>query len=441
MVDWTKIPDLGTVALLATAFATVARRSQTPVSSLWLSGWVLIAIHFAALLFADLSGSLGAIAEFVALATLAWAGLLFLWAAVPYRKEPSSIRMMSVVLCTNSLFIITVIFGPGPLWLLQLSAFLLGAAPLAVAISTARSFMHPLRYVIVAMYVGLSIFLLANQKNPDPYFGLNAVFFTIYFGCSLHFFFVFRRLGTAAIVTTAGFLAWASVFAIAPSIHSYLPSIQFESEVWNLPKYIVAVGMILIVLQQQIEHNKHLALHDELTGLPNRRLFHDRLTSALERAKRSGTRTGLLLVDLDRFKQVNDSVGHHGGDEVLKHVAQVLQGRIRRCDTVARTGGDEFSIILEEPITRSDAERVCHSLIELVHQSLAFEGHTIRVGASIGLAIYPEDAPNSETLRVAADLRMYAHKNKTRGSTEVTAPLTPQSQPASDAVIESRNTA
>jgi diguanylate cyclase (GGDEF)-like protein len=441
MVDWTKLPDLGTVALLATAFATVARRSQTPVSSLWLTGWVLIAIHFAALIFATLPGLPGTFAVFVALVSLAWAGLLFMWAAVPYRKESSSIRMMILVLCTNLLYISATVFGPGPEWLLPLSAVLLGAGPLAVAISTARSFMHPLRYVVVVMYVALSILLLGTQNNPNPDFGLDAVFSTIYFGCALHFFFVFRRLGTAVIVTTAGFLAWASVFVVAPSIHTYLPSIQFESEVWNLPKYIVAVGMILIVLQQQIEHNKHLALHDELTGLPNRRLFQDRLASALERARRSGTRTGLLLVDLDRFKQVNDSVGHHGGDEVLKHVAQVLQGRIRRSDTVARTGGDEFSIILEEPVTRDDAERVSRSLIELLHQSLAFEGHTIRIGASIGLAIYPEDAPNSETLRVAADLRMYAYKNKTRGTVEIRNSEEQPSSRSTDTIIESRNTA
>jgi diguanylate cyclase (GGDEF)-like protein len=441
MVDWTKLPDLGTVALLAAAFATVARRSQTPVSSLWLTGWVLIAFHFAALIFAPVIGPVGTTADFVSLTSLAWAGLFFMWAAVPYRKEPSSVRMWITILFTNLLYISTTILWPGHAWLLSLSAFLLGAAPLAVAISTARSFMHPLRYVIVILYVALSIFLLSNQHNPGPDLGLDAVFFTVYLGCSLHFFIVFRRLGAAIFVTTAGFLAWASVFIIAPSIQNFLPSIHFEDEVWNLPKYIVAVGMILIVLQQQIEHNKHLALHDELTGLPNRRLFHDRLTSALERARRSGTRTALLLIDLDRFKQVNDSVGHHVGDEVLKHVAQTLLGRIRRADTVARTGGDEFSIILEEPITRDDAERVSRSLIELLHQSLALEGHTIRVGASIGLAIYPEDAPNSETLRVAADLRMYAYKNKTRGTPEYSNPLGPQASRSSDTVIESRNTA
>src|ERR1019366_10683029 len=105
MIDWTKLPDLGTVALLATAFATVARRSQTPVSGLWLAGWVMVAFHFAALLFAPLPGFYGISASFVALAALAWAGFFFMWASVPYRKEPSSQRMLVTVLAANTLYL------------------------------------------------------------------------------------------------------------------------------------------------------------------------------------------------------------------------------------------------------------------------------------------------------------------------------------------------
>ena len=167
--------------------------------------------------------------------------------------------------------------------------------------------------------------------------------FTIYFGCCLHFWYAYRRATTGAFITIAGFLAWAAVFVVAPGMNIFLPNLRLESEVWNLPKYVVAVGMILLLLEDQIEHNKYLALHDELTGLPNRRLFQDRLASALERARRTGSQTALLLVDLDQFKQVNDALGHHAGDQLLERVGRVFSARVRRSDTVARTGGDEFS--------------------------------------------------------------------------------------------------
>jgi diguanylate cyclase (GGDEF)-like protein len=197
---------------------------------------------------------------------------------------------------------------------------------------------------------------------------------------------------------------------------AFLPGFHLESEVWNLPKYVVAVGMILLLLEDQIAHNKFLALHDELTGLPNRRLFQDRMTSAIERARRSGTHTALLLVDLDRFKLVNDTLGHHVGDLLLQFVSSIFVGRVRRSDTVARTGGDEFCVILEEPVSRADAERVGDSLMQLLNEPLELGEHTVQIGASVGIAVFPEDADTMEALCIKADLQMYADKHRTGGS-------------------------
>jgi diguanylate cyclase (GGDEF)-like protein len=200
-------------------------------------------------------------------------------------------------------------------------------------------------------------------------------------------------------------------FGLMPLIKTYLPLFHVEKEVGDLPKFVVAMGMLLILLEDQIEHNKFLALHDELTGLPNRRLFHDRLSNALERARRTGAQTALLLVDLDHFKQVNDSFGHHIGDLLLQRVAAAFSGRVRRSDTVARTGGDEFSVILEEPTSRADAELVGHSLIQLLTEPLQLGNHTVRIGASVGIAIFPSDAADMESLCIAADQRMYDAKH------------------------------
>jgi diguanylate cyclase (GGDEF)-like protein len=177
---------------------------------------------------------------------------------------------------------------------------------------------------------------------------------------------------------------------------------------------VVALGMMLLLLEDQIEHNKDLALHDMLTGLPNRRLFEDRMTSTLERSRRTGAGMALLVIDLDGFKKVNDTLGHHVGDLVLQCVASAFAERVRRSDTVARTGGDEFSVILEGPANRDEAEKVGNSLRQLLSNPLDVEGRDVRVAASIGIALFPEDASDAESLCIAADRRMYDIKRLSR---------------------------
>lgn len=414
MVDWSKLPDLLTVALLASAFATAARRSHAAVSALWLTGWIMIAIHFAALLVAPVPGIAGAIATLIGLATLTWTGALFTLTSVPYRLDPSVRWMLASLLFAYTLYIGLVTIAPTLTWALTPAALLLGAAPLMVTLLNLSRVNHPLRWMVVTLHLGLAAFLLAFQQHSA--LSLNAIFFTVYFGCCLSFLYTYRRLTAGAFITTAGFLAWAAVFVVGPALHAFLPSFHPENEVWNLPKYVAAIGMILLILEEQIEHNKYLALHDELTGLANRRLFQDRLSSALERARRSGAHAALLLIDLDHFKQVNDTVGHHVGDLVLKQASQAFLGRVRRSDTVARTGGDEFAVILEEPTSREEAEHVGRSLIQLLDQPLLVEGRALRVGASVGIAVFPEDASTAEALRIAADLCMYRRKHEGRAS-------------------------
>lgn len=419
MVDWSKLPDIAAVALLTAAFASVARRGQSSLSGLWLLGWTMIMLHFAAFLFLPLPGPWSELASFLALATLASAGVLFMWAAVPFRHELSSLWILVALLGTNTLYIGLLVIDPIDSWALAPAAILIGASPLAIALLT-----H-MRWFVVGLYASLSVFLLVFERRPGngAALALNAVLFTVYLGCSIHFWYAYRRATTGAFITIAGFFAWASVFVAAPVLGSVFPNFHLESEVWNLPKYVVAVGMILLLLEDQIEECKYLALHDELTGLPNRRLFQDRLNSALVRARRSGSQVALMLVDLDDFKQVNDTVGHHAGDTLLKHVGELFTGRVRRSDTVARTGGDEFSVILEEPMTRADAVRVAKSLSDLLDNSFEIDGQMVQVGASVGVAVFPDDATDVESLCIAADLRMYA------GKTAAKASLADQAQP------------
>jgi diguanylate cyclase len=434
LVEWGKLPDLAAIAALTCAFASVARRGPTSTSSHWLMGWVLIAVHFAADIFQPSSAFLGAVVWDIGTVSLAAAGVLFMWASVPYRIERSSQLMLGSLLVTNTLYIVLTGFEHPAAWALDIAAVLFGAAPLAIALGAKHGFTHVLRWLLVGLYCMLSVFLLAFQNRPGNglILSLNAVLFTVYFGCCIHVWYSYRGRGSAgSLISIVGFLGWAAVFAIGPLVLVFAPGAKVDSEVWNLPKYVVAVGMILLLLEDQIEHNKYLALHDELTGLPNRRLFLDRLALSLERARRMESKAALLVVDLNHFKQVNDSLGHHVGDLLLKRVSEIFSSRVRRSDTVARTGGDEFSLILEEPTNRSNAKLVAKSLMEMLNEPLQIGDNAVQVGASIGVAVFPDDAADIESLCIAADLRMYDTKNESRDSAGDRLPVRSEPGPAS----------
>ncbi|AEG50201.1 response regulator receiver modulated diguanylate cyclase/phosphodiesterase with PAS/PAC sensor(s) [Sphingobium chlorophenolicum L-1] len=160
---------------------------------------------------------------------------------------------------------------------------------------------------------------------------------------------------------------------------------------------------------------RYMALHDALTGLPNRTLFEDRLDNAIAQARRHHGQVAVLMLDLDRFKNINDSLGHHVGDELLEQVAARLRACLRESDTAARLGGDEFAIILPEIASIEDAEIVAKRILEVLQEPFHVEQHELNIGGSIGIARYPDDGTDHGTLLRAADAAMYDAKAQGRG--------------------------
>jgi len=154
----------------------------------------------------------------------------------------------------------------------------------------------------------------------------------------------------------------------------------------------------------------HVAHHDSLTGLPNRALLHDRLQQALAKAQRSRHRVAVMFLDLDRFKSVNDSLGHAVGDELLKYVAARLTGVVRAVDTVSRLGGDEFVIVLEEAGSPDDVVQVAEKILGALAPEVSIGGHRLRATPSIGISVFPDDAVEAFALMKNADTAMYHAK-------------------------------
>lgn len=217
---------------------------------------------------------------------------------------------------------------------------------------------------------------------------------------------------------------------------SLLLNQRWEGEIWNkrkngeiYPEWLSIVALLgaeknknsfvavfsdITVKKESEDLLKRQATFDELTGLPNRALFQDRLSRALLHSKRLETRFALLFIDLDKFKAVNDSLGHVAGDQLLQEVARRIELLVRESDTVARLGGDEFTLILNNIQTHGDVSRIAECIIESLSVPFSMDGQEANIGASIGVACYPEDGVDGNSLINNADNAMYRAKQAGR---------------------------
>jgi len=168
-------------------------------------------------------------------------------------------------------------------------------------------------------------------------------------------------------------------------------------------------------LEEEITHMAH---HDVLTGLPNRRLFMELIRFEIAEARRNQTKTGLLFLDLDRFKEVNDTLGHAAGDQLLKMVAERLRAAIRDSDAVARIGGDEFSILLAGISRPEDITDIARKILDAFREKCVIAGHEFTITASMGISVYPDDSDSIESLFRYADIALYHAKTRGRNTFE-----------------------
>jgi len=173
---------------------------------------------------------------------------------------------------------------------------------------------------------------------------------------------------------------------------------------------MLEVRLLYKQLEQQNRALETLALHDPLTGLPNRRLLMDRMALGIAHARRNKGNMAVVYLDLDGFKEINDTLGHDGGDTLLKMVATRLVGAVRQEDTVARVGGDEFVIALAELSHGDDVEELVSKVLQAVSQPCSIQGSSVNVTASVGVSVYPVHGDNVETLMKSADLALYEAK-------------------------------
>jgi diguanylate cyclase (GGDEF)-like protein/PAS domain S-box-containing protein len=235
-------------------------------------------------------------------------------------------------------------------------------------------------------------------------------------------FLVPQRLHEQGAQRMAGFLASAgigqTVEVITPRKDGTELTIELSINAMTLgpARYLVGVARDITERQRTTALIERMAGYDTLTGLPNRRLFIEALEQAIGRANRSGQIFGVLYLDLDHFKDVNDTLGHPMGDRLLQLVAERLQANVRDTDTVARFGGDEFAAIVIDVREPEDAAILADKLVKALRQPFSIDGIEVHSGTSVGIAVYGPDSPDAEALLSHADVALYRAKTDGRGT-------------------------
>jgi len=423
-MTYSVLPNLIALAILVAVFRAILRQGTTERLHLWLAGWILVLAHFVAQFFDPGQGTWGLVATAVEFDSLLLASIAFL-ISVAGIVEFNRRRQMVLALAIG---VPAVLYTNAVIWDVTSRSFyygVIGAGLLATLAVFCRYYgrlsAYAINVVLGTVLVSLVMAFAVARGAPD--LGITCILACLNFVVGILYWRRYQR-GTAGVLTTvAGFVLWGSVFPTATLLAIYAPSVKVDSEVWNIPKYLVAVGMILTLLEDQITRSKYLAYHDELTGLPNRRLLEDRLERALASADRTGKKVAVLLLDLDRFKEVNDTFGHRVGDIALREIVARLLTRMRASDTLARSGGDEFTVV-STVTDAAGADVLVLDLESALAAAINIEGHMVQTGLSIGVALYPDDGGNPDELHAAADAAMYVAKKANR------APFTVMPQPS-----------
>jgi diguanylate cyclase (GGDEF)-like protein/PAS domain S-box-containing protein len=532
--------DILIIGLLVVLFGSIYRGHATTRVRFWLLGWFFVLLHFGFLLWSPIDPGGQQLAATVAEGALLLCGAAFALSSGLLRQPGWRYAMSGLLLALPPAVYVTVVtLWNAPVGLL---AGLGAAAQLGFLVvllqlggwrSRASAPRTARRWGLVILLAGTAGFAILLRKQPgDSFYPLLSEIFLLN---AVLYWEDFRRTTAGVLVSVAGLAAWGAVFPCALLMAAWVPRIDVIGELWNVPKYFVAFGMILTLLEEQkraadakseeyrvlFENNPHpmwifdtetlgflavndaavvrygysaeefrgmtlrdirpaeevgameqdvdrsrdstvtmsgpwthilrdgrhiqveisahsirfdgrharfclvqditereqlhqklihQAQHDTLTGLPNRLLLLDRMEQALASAARRGRKAAVICLDVDRFKQINDTYGHAVGDICLKQIAERLKSRLRAEDTVARSGGEEFTIVVGDLVSADDATRVAEDLLSALRKPLAAEEYPIDLSASFGIAMYPDHGLDAASLWRSADAAMYRVK-------------------------------
>ena len=419
MLRYSSIPHLVAFAALAFVFWSMLRHHSRRQVNSWLLAWTFVLLHFTAQLFNVGDGFWGTVLATISLLALELAGIAFVHAASRIDlalEQPIGMLAWATALLTYGALVVWEVEAALPYYV-AIAVVAISICVVHFKVRAERTLPDNIFSIASGLLLPLLLGILVYQDKTG--YGIDATLSWLYLVAGIRYWQRYQHKTIGVITAVFGFLAAALIFPVALMIKATtVPHLTIDSAIRNLPKFIIAIGILLTFLEEEIGRTEHLALHDALTGLPNRRLLEDRMVNMLERAERNHTRAAILVVDLDGFKQINDSHGHAVGDEFLREVAVRLGRVVRRADTLARSGGDEFTVLVSDILQPNGAKILAHKLQTELDRPISVRHLQLCISGSIGVAVYPEDGETAEALCARADADMYRAKRHLKASAE-----------------------
>ena len=410
-MDLAVLPEIFALGLLIVAYRPIVRRGGAHVN-LWFLGWTFILAHYIIVLVAGQRPA-GPFAQALAVGPVELCGLAFMLAASSTRTRKIN-WIPFVILAVPVLLQAALASVAWPRWpalpdLLPCAVNVLFAAPL-VFLLIIRERRHAL-LITAAGFAALGLLTLpfAAAQPAVVIIGTQALLFisAAYLALSTA-----HRFHRGVLATAVGLALWGLEFPAIAAIRHFDPTLHLDYGLMQLPRYLVMAGSLLTLLEEYLQRTERMAMHDHLTDLPNRRLFEERFAAALAEAQRDTTTIACLVIDVDGFKAINDTLGHDVGDGLLTAVATRLAWHMGPRDILARTGGDEFTAMLGGVTDEHHLRFVASAMMSAASVPVAVQGHSIDVRISVGIALSPDDADDIESLLKAADQAMYRAKRR-----------------------------
>jgi diguanylate cyclase (GGDEF)-like protein len=414
VMNYSFLPDLSALAILIVILLLMRRRHPHELADIWILGLLITLVESFAHIFYAKDGLPDRVLHIIVLDCYLIAGVIFTW---DVRDQPIPARTRMIFLTLNTLPLVAIntlyglhIFKPAPYYPAIAAGLLIAGA---TSLYSQRALLLTIFHLAGWFAVGLLIH--QNQYRQAIYWSLGC----IYAVAAFHYLKRLPKESTGRLAIVTGFSIWSFCLFLHPFIVSYRTYADIVSHAWNMQKTLITIGMILLMLEEQVSNNQWLALHDHLTGLPNRRSFEVHLHSALARCSRMNDSLALLILDLDGFKEINDSLGHQAGDMVLCGVAQNLRDELPGGYTLARLGGDEFTLIAPHIKDEQALNQLLSAVRSAVQRPIPINGELFTTTASLGIALYPDDAEDAAKLLSIADQRMYSLKQRPEVQTQI----------------------